>query len=278
MINFSEIKNKLIKPKLYEKGTIKLWQDEHISKGMLASHLSENEEGASRPYKDIDASVAFISKSFPSHSYTSLIDLGCGPGLYTTRFYDLGYQVTGIDFSKRSIAYAKAQAEKENKSIQYRLESYLDMKDENLYDLALIIYYDYAVLSHEERRQVLTAIYKALKPSGKFIFDVFTKKAYEDEKETYHYRYFEKGSFYKKESHLCLHGHHLYEDSIRLDQYLLISDQGIESIHVWDKAFDFEEIKAEVTQVGFKVHSLYSDARGNVYHEDSKTMCLVVEK
>ena len=278
MINFKTIKDKLTKPELYEKGTIKLWQDEHISKGMLQAHLSENEEGASRPHKDIDASVAFISKSFPSQTHASLIDLGCGPGLYTTRLHDHGYQVTGMDFSERSIAYAKDQAQRDNKDIKYRLESYLEMKDENLYDLALMIYYDYAVLSHEERRQVLTAIYRALKTGGKFIFDVFTTKAYEQEKESFHYRYFENGSFYKKETHLCLHGHHLYEDSIRLDQYLIISDQGIESIHVWDKAFSLEEMKAEITQVGFKVHSLYSDAQGNVYHEDSKTMCLVVEK
>jgi SAM-dependent methyltransferase len=149
---------------------------------------------------------------------------------------------------------------------------------ENLYDLALMIYYDYAVLSYEERRQVLTAIYRALKPGGKFIFDVFTKKAYDHEKESFHYRYYEKGGFYKKEAHLCLQGHYIYEDSIRLDQYVLISDHGIESIHVWDKAFGLKELKAEISQVAFKVHSLYSDVKGQAYDEDSKTICMVLEK
>ncbi|HOJ15222.1 MAG TPA: class I SAM-dependent methyltransferase, partial [Deltaproteobacteria bacterium] len=36
-----------------------------------------------------------------------ILDLGCGPGLYTKRLSDAGYDVTGMDYSRRSIAYAK---------------------------------------------------------------------------------------------------------------------------------------------------------------------------
>ena len=40
-----------------------------------------------------------------------VLDLGCGPGLYTTRLAKLGHTCVGIDFSPASIAYAKAEAE-----------------------------------------------------------------------------------------------------------------------------------------------------------------------
>ena len=47
----------------------------------------------------IEKSVDWISKILPSEHYPSVLDIGCGPGLYTERYAKKGYRVVGVDFS-----------------------------------------------------------------------------------------------------------------------------------------------------------------------------------
>ena len=55
---------------------------------------------------------------------SNLLDLGCGPGIYAELFYQYGYQVTGIDLSKRSISYAQASAKQKGFDIIYLRSDY----------------------------------------------------------------------------------------------------------------------------------------------------------
>lgn len=85
------------RPELYAKSTAKFWDDEHISKGMLEAHLNPDWEAATRKLDFVNASVDWITKVAPVSQYTKLLDLGCGPGIYAEKFYQKGYEVTGVD-------------------------------------------------------------------------------------------------------------------------------------------------------------------------------------
>ncbi|MBK8417538.1 MAG: class I SAM-dependent methyltransferase [Anaerolineales bacterium] len=49
----------------------------------------------------------------------SILDLGCGPGLYTSRLARAGFQITGMDYSYSSIEYATKYANDNN--LKHRL-------------------------------------------------------------------------------------------------------------------------------------------------------------
>ena len=100
----NELKKYTTKPQLNAPSTNEFWDDEHISKGMLEAHLNPNWDAATRKPEFLDKSVNWITKIAPSSQYKFLLDLGCGPGLYAERFNSARYSVTGVDFSKRSIA------------------------------------------------------------------------------------------------------------------------------------------------------------------------------
>ncbi|MBN1639293.1 MAG: class I SAM-dependent methyltransferase, partial [Ignavibacteriales bacterium] len=108
------------KPEIWSKYTAyDLWADEYISQKMLAYHLDATSELASRPHDFINRSVQWITSRFKLPSGQKVIDFGCGPGMYTNGFHDAGAHVTGIDFSPRSIEYARRSAQQENRSIKY---------------------------------------------------------------------------------------------------------------------------------------------------------------
>ncbi|MBI4788747.1 MAG: class I SAM-dependent methyltransferase [Chloroflexi bacterium] len=73
---------------------------------MLREHLSQAHDAASRRVEIIDKQVAWIHAAVLSGRPTRLVDLGCGPGLYTSRLAKLGHDCIGLDFSPASNAYA----------------------------------------------------------------------------------------------------------------------------------------------------------------------------
>lgn len=75
------------KPKPFEYYTARdLWTDEHTSQKMLEYHLNESIDVSSRNVNFIDKSVEWIIDHFNLNQKTNLIDFGCGPGLYSSRF------------------------------------------------------------------------------------------------------------------------------------------------------------------------------------------------
>lgn len=267
------------KPPLFEPSTSQFWDDEHISKGMLAAHLNPTVEAASRTHEFIDRSVEWITQIAPPSKNKKLLDLGCGPGLYAERLCKKGYDVTGIDFSKRSIDYAKASAEEKNYNIAYSYQNYLTIDYENKYDVVILIYCDFVVLSDDDRALLLKKIHLALKPGGKLIFDVFTHKGFENKEESQTWALNEDGGFWKPNKYLCLQSHWIYEEDIRLDQYIIIDQQeNIDVIRNWFKPYKPKAIIEEVKKAGFGAIDLYSDVTGQPYVEDSETIALVVKK
>ncbi|MBU9711193.1 class I SAM-dependent methyltransferase [Evansella tamaricis] len=269
----------LEKPKLFTQSTCEFWNDEHISKGMLEAHLHPNWEAASRCHDFIDQSVEWIAEMVPSSMYPSLLDLGCGPGLYAERLYKKGYDITGIDFSERSITYAKEKASQRDEDIKYVYKNYLNLNEKNEYDVVTLIYCDFAVLSDINRESLLNRIYDALKPGGKFIFDVFTRKEFEDKEENHTWYLSEGSGFWKPDKHLCFQSHYIYEGDVRLDQYVIIDKDGQASIiRNWLKGYSKETITSEVKMAGFQKCDIYSDVTGKPYSDESKTICIVAEK
>jgi len=108
------------KPEPFTPGEPLFWNDPHISKQMLKAHLDPNTEAASRRPEIIDRSVNWMIETLGLKTGGSLLDLGCGPGLYASRFAQAGFHVTGVDYSHNSIEYAGQYAKENNLNITGR--------------------------------------------------------------------------------------------------------------------------------------------------------------
>ncbi|TKG97244.1 class I SAM-dependent methyltransferase [Puteibacter caeruleilacunae] len=163
---------KSAKPTLYEEGTSFMWTDEHISKQLLNIHLNPEIDLASRKESSIIKTASWILNTQKSKRKLKILDLGCGPGLYTEIFAQNGHDVTGIDISKTSINYAKESAIKKNLDINYINANYLNVElDYDQYDLVVMIFTDFGVLKSSDRSVLLSKVHSTLKDGGTFIFD-----------------------------------------------------------------------------------------------------------
>ena len=259
---FTQLMAMMNKPTLYEKGTMELWTDEHISMGMLKAHLNPNIDEATRKHITVKEIVKWISAVAPAEKYCNLLDLGCGPGIYAEEFCKLGYNVTGLDFSARSINYAKNSAREKNLPITYYQCDYLSMDFTEKYDLITLIYCDFGVLSTKDRNNLLKRIYTALKPNGLLILDVFTPHQYLGREEYKNWEYTESG-FFSAEPHLLLNSLYRYdEQNTFCNQHIILTEQDIKHINIWEHTFTKGELSKDLNLAGFVKKNFYGDITG----------------
>lgn len=266
------------RPEIYAKSTAKFWDDEHISGEMLKAHLDPNLEAASRKHKFMDESTLWIAGIAPAKRYPNLLDLGCGPGLYAQRFSKQGYLVTGIDFSRRSVDYARSTAAADSLKIEYLYQDYRTIAYHEEFDIITLIYCDFCVLSDSDRELLLRLIYQALKPGGIFLVDVTTPKQYENRPETASWSY-QDNSFWCGEPHLCLNAFYRYEDNCTfLNQAVIVTKDCIRNIYIWDHTFTKEELERDLRGSGFGKINFYKDVAGASYDPEGVSICAVAVK
>ncbi len=258
------------KPVLWKRSEELFWDDEHISKGMLEMHLNPNLELASRTHDTIDNSVQWLSTIIKANS--KILDLGCGPGLYGSRLSKLGYDVTGVDYSKRSITYAKEH----DKKTKYIYQNYLDIDFDNEFDVIILIYCDFAALTKDERKTLLSKVRKALKSSGLFIFDVFSITSFKNEDTQPTWSFYESGGYWSSNPHICLEAIHRYENNtVSLNQFIVVTDTKIKEYLIWNTMYDLESLTAELSVSGFSVKEKFDDVCGKPYSRNSDTICMI---
>ncbi len=267
------------KPAPFTPGEPLFWDDSHISSQMLAFHLDPLTEAASRKAETIDRTVEWLIDFLRLEPGASLLDLGCGPGLYTARFARAGFKVNGVDYSRRSIEYASRYAKENNLEIDYRYENYLELPDTNQYDAAFLIYGDFCPLDPDQRARLLQTVRRALKPDGRFVLDVTTRECRKKHGNQNRWYVTEKG-FWKPGPHLVLEkGFDYPEQAIWLDQYTVIEADGKTTVYRnWFQDYTPETITSELEQGGFAVESLWGNLTGKPYDQSSEWIGLVTRR
>ena len=263
------------RPVLFEKTSCNIWTDPYIQKQMLQEHLNPASDGASRKNDSIARTVNFIDKEAGHPG--SLLDLGCGPGLYTELFKDRGYSVTGIDFNKASIDYAKMH----NKGdINYIQGDYIKNFPSGIhYDTVILIYCDMGTHPDDDRDMFLRNIYHSLNEGGKFIFDVFTDKLCEDKKEENSWEYSPKGGFWSDKEYLLLKNtFHYPHNKAFAYQYNLITNNETKYFIVWERYYTEDEIKVILKKIGFRNITIHKNLLDDNNFTSNNEIFIVAQK
>ncbi len=131
------------------------WSDPAFSARMLREHLSQEHDAASRRYNVIDRQVAWIHRALLGGRPTRVLDLACGPGLYCSRLARLGQPCVGVDYGPASVAYARAEAEREGLTCTYRQDDIRQAEYGIGYGLVMLLYGEFNVFRPAEARNIV---------------------------------------------------------------------------------------------------------------------------
>lgn len=230
---------------------------------MLAAHLSQESEAASRYVETIERSVAWMIERLRLQPGQRVLDLGCGPGLYAARLAARGLRVTGLDFSRRSLDYARAQAEAQGLDIEYRYQDFTTLEEDECYDLVMQVYGELNTFSPARRGDLLWRIFRALKPGGRLLFDVTTRqhRARCGRKPNW---YAADGGFWRAGPHLVLErGFDYPEQSLYCDQYAVVDAAGgLKVYRNWFLDYTADAIRGVLEAQGFVIDGVWGDLCG----------------
>lgn len=246
---------------------------------MFAYHFDDSVNAVSRSATFMNNSVASMAAHFNLGKDSKVIDFGCGPGLYTTRLAKFGAQVTGIDFSKHSLDYAKKLAKTENVDVKYLCEDYLEVELEEKYDLIILIMCDYCALAPQQRKKLLDKFHSILNKNGKVLLDVCSLEGYKKVSTEAKYEKNMLNGFWSKDPYYGFLNIDKYDkEKITLDKYTIVKNDTIDRVYYWVQYYDQAALSKEFAQSGFKINEYYSDVAGTPWSENSDEFAVVAIK
>ena len=277
---FEELEKINARPQPFEFYTASdLWTDEYTSKQMLSFHLNEEIDVSSRNAVFIDRSVEWITSHFRISAGTKIADFGCGPGLYTTRLAKKQADVTGIDFSIRSIQHAREAASSEDLSIQYFNEDYLEFESDDRFQLITMIMCDFCALSPDQRRHMLNKFFNLLVSGGSILLDVYSLSAFRQREEAAKYEVNLLDCFWSPNKYYGFLNTFKYEEEkVILDKYTLVEEGQTRIVYNWLQHFDPETLENELLGSGFTVDGYFSDVAGGSYTPENTEFAVVAKK
>ncbi|MFH2132134.1 MAG: class I SAM-dependent methyltransferase [bacterium] len=257
----------------------RLWDDEHTSQQMLHFHLDDSVDISSRNSAFIDASVEWMTGHFDIRSGTRICDFGCGPGLYTTLFAERSQSVTGIDFSRRSIQYAKETAARKKLDVDYQQQNYLDYRSDRKFDLITMIMCDFCALSPLQRQTLLNVFHRHLDAGGSLLLDLFSEAAFNDREEGAAYEHRLLSGFWSAADYYGFVNTFKYDrEKVVLDKYTIVDAAGTFEVYNWLQYFSFGVLKSEFEKAGFIITERYADIAGKPYDPESQEFAVVARK
>jgi len=246
---------------------------------MLEYHLNESIDVSSRNINFINQSVDWISDRFNLNSNSDIIDFGCGPGLYANRFAEKEIKVTGIDFSKNSIGYAKQIASNSDLNVNYIHKNYLNFEIDKKYDLITMIMCDFCALSPNQRKIMLDKFMNLLKPDGKVLLDVYSLNYFDQKDELSTYELNHLNNFWSPDDYYCFINSFKYNDiKVTLDKYTIIEKKRTRVVYNWLQYFSMESLKKEFEENNLIINDIYSDVSGKDYDSRSLEFAVVSGK
>ena len=208
----------------------------------------------------------------------AVADFGCGPGLYASRLAASGARVTAIDFSERSIRYARELALRQGQLVEHVQADYLDFETDERFDLIALIMCDCCALSREQRLGLLDRFRTHLNADGAVLLDVYAIAAFAagEEAATYAHR---QGGFWSPEPHFVFQNTFKYQRSVSFST----SHHRREGAHAGglqlaSSGFDREGLRNEIEGQGLVIEEVLGDVAGGPFDPASPEFAVIARK
>jgi len=267
------------RPSLFSVHTAEeLWTDPHLARQMLAFHLDPYQDLASRNHAFIKRSVDWLNHRFDLGANKRVLDLGCGPGLYANALADLGASVTGVDFSKSSLTYARSEADSRGLQVVYEHGNYLSLDLTGTFDLIVLIFGDFCPLGPDRRKSLLDRVKNWLAPGGRFVLDVSSSALLESLEESSSFEEAPEGGLWSPDPHFVFTKRFKYSPEMAyLDRYLIVEAARQREFFNWIQCYDPPGLEVELREAGWDVEATFGNVAGDPFDPDGHFFAVIAE-
>ena len=156
------------------------WRDPAFSERMLTVHLDQSTHMASRTADVIDAHVDWLvrllDEAGPAAQPHSVLDVGCGPGLYCHSLARRGVRAAGFDYAPAPLRWARRIAESEGLDCAFWEADLTDLPEDFAaacapFQAITIWYCEFQSFPPATARAFLRRLVDLLAPGGRLIIE-----------------------------------------------------------------------------------------------------------
>jgi SAM-dependent methyltransferase len=283
MTSLLDLVQRALPPSPWAEGDNIPWNEPEFSKRMLACHLDQQHDLASRRFEIIDRHVAWIHRVVLEGRPNRVLDLTCGPGLYTHRLARLGHECVGVDFSPASIAHAKDVAAQEGLPCTYlekdvRSLNALDVGTE--FGLVMMLWGQINVFRRSVAKQLLSSARDALKCGGRFLLEPQTFEHLERSGRAAPGWRTESSGLFSDRPHVILDEAFWDESSSTSTHRFFIIDAesgDVTRYALSNEAYTREQFQSLLLKTGYRDARFFPSLTGEVDDSSGTTLALVAE-
>jgi SAM-dependent methyltransferase len=267
-------------PEPWDEGDNIPWSEPGFSERMLTEHLSQAHDLASRRFEAIDRHIEWIHQKLLKGRQSKVLDLGCGPGFYTSRLAKLGHKCVGIDYSPASIKYAAEQRSKERLSCEYLHEDIRKADFGTGSDLAMLIFGELNVFRPVDATVILRKANHALTEDGVLLLEPHSFGAVKNISEQPSSWYSAKSGLFSDKPHICLEENFWdSESSTATKRYFIIdaSTANVTRCATTYQAYTDQQYRSLLRECGFEAIEFYPSL-GDAKEKYQKNLIAIVAK
>lgn len=277
-MKLNDIFQRDLEPHPWAEGEKIPWHDPDFSRRMLKEHLSQKHDAASRRTPTIKKQVDWIHKQVLDGKPSRILDLGCGPGFYTSRLAELGHTCHGIDFSPASIGYA---VENSPEACTYTLGDIRSTNFSSEYDLVMFIFGEFNVFKPQDARMILDKSFSALRPGGGVLLEVITFEAVYETGNHPASWYSAESNLFSEEPHLCLmESFWDDEQAVAMERYYIVDTSSGEVTRYASstQAYSEDQFREILRNAGFDKVSIHPSLTGKPSPGQNEMFVIVAQK
>ena len=256
------------------------WHEPDFSARILREHLSQAHDLASRRSAIVERHVEWLHELL-AQPRARVLDLACGPGLYSSRLARLGHSCVGVDFSPASIEHARAEARSERLECEYRLADLRDGGFGTGFGLALLVFGELNVFRRAEAEAILREAAEALTPGGLLVLEVHSEAELREIGERPPSWYSAPAGLFSERPHLCLRESAWHEEERAASQRWFVIDAAsgeVERFADSVQAYSDEEYEAMLAAAGFGEVAWYPSLSGRAMADEPDLSVLVATR
>lgn len=129
---------------------------------------------SNRDYTEAENFITKLTADLQLPPNAKIIDLACGKGRHSVFLNTLGYDVLGLDLSRKSIEFDKKF---ENQTLSFDVHDMRDPIDADPMDAVFNLFTSFGYFDNEnDDKKVFHSVFSALKPGGFFVLDYLNEE------------------------------------------------------------------------------------------------------
>lgn len=259
------------------------WSAPEFSKRMLKQHLSQDHDAASRRFEKIDEQVQWIHRVLLAEQSTRILELACGPGLYTSRLARLGHTCVGVDFAPAPLEYAQDCAREEGLACTYLHHDVRDAEYGEGFGLTMMISGQFNVFSRKHARRILDKAFVALQGDGLLLLEPQTYATVKGAGTTKTSWWSVPGGLdvFSAEPHLCLMEGFWDDDAQASTERYFVIDAATGNVTrhaLSNEAYTEEQFRSALADAGFKDIRFFPSLVGVADESQAVNLAIVARK